>query len=461
MRRAGVVVLLLLAACDAEPPVGELDLTVEANPHNTLSFFARWTTEEPATTRVEFGPGGEVAFFVEDTELVTDHEILVFGMQPLTPYDLRAISLDEEGVELGSATTTVETGDVPFSNLVTELTILDEDLLDPGWTLTNILVGTVLEPATAVMFDMEGLPVWYHVQGDELARADLDITFTAEQHVLIGGSIAPGTRVVEVDLAGEIAWEGPKQPLSEDATPPGAMHHTFRKLDNGEYLALLYDHDDDANEWFDVIRQFDADDETVWSWEARDLPLGESSLYAWGNTPLVDLEQDVAYYNTRGHDALYKVDRATGEVLWSLGDGGDFAPDPDAGTPWFEEAHAPEFQPDGHLLMYDNGSVDRGFTRAVEYELDEQAMTARIVWEYPGELADDDWYAVHMGDADRLANGNTLITVANLIDGGDCSRLMEVTADGEKAWEVWLSGEDGSQAGGFAAQRIPVLVGEL
>jgi len=465
MRRFAVAALcaaLGAPGCEGTSEPFDPDVSVEVNEANTLSFFVRWTTETPATSRVEFGDAGESEFFVEDEALATDHEILVFGMRPTTAYHLWISSRDEQGELVVDEQASVETGALPFDDLVLELGIRDEARIQPGWTLTNILVGEALYPATAVMLDDEGVPVWYHVDGEEMARLDFEVTLVDGERVLFGGSVAPGAAPIEVTLAGEVVWRGLEQPLSTDPTPPGAMHHSFRKLTDGTYLALAYDQHPDTNQWYDVVHQFDADGETVWSWDALDLPLGDPALYAWGNAALADLDEDVAYYNTRGNNALYRVDRATGDVLWTLGEGGDFAGDPDHPDPWFAEAHAPEFQPDGNLLMHDNGNIDRAASRAVEYELDTDAMTARIVWEYPGDGVEDEWYSFHAGDADRLDNGNTLVTVGQMIPGTSQSRLFEVTADGDKVWELWLSGEGEDRvAGSFSAERIPVLVGQL
>jgi hypothetical protein len=185
------------------------------------------------------------------------------------------------------------------------------------------------------------------------------------------------------------------------------------------------------------------------------------SIYPWGNAVLADLEENVAYYNGRMNSTLHKIDRADGAVLWRLGEGGDFDPDPDAEHPWFHEAHAPELQPNGNILLYDNGGTARDFSRVLELAIDEEAMTAEIAWEYPGGLADDPWSTLAMGDADRLANGNTLVTAGSLIAGDSPSRVFEVTPDGTMAWELWMSGAGEELAAPYMTERIPMLVGEL
>ena len=76
---------------------------------------------------------------------------------------------------------------------------------------------------------------------------------------------------------------------------------------------------------------------------------------------------------------ILKVDRATGDVVWELGEGGDF--ELLAGE-WFCNQHDPELQPDGSWLVYDNSL--EGPSRVVEVAVDEETMTAEIVWSFPG-----------------------------------------------------------------------------
>ncbi len=454
--------LTALVACenpddDDSSPGGAEALSLTDNPACTLTAWARWTTDEPATSRVEFGTGGELAFFVEDDDLVTDHELLVFGMRPQATYTMRALSTTEGADEIEAGEAEYTTGSLPFEGLTTEVDVYEPGLVQPGWTLTNMLVGTMNAPATAVIFDMEGQVVWYHVHGEELARADVEATLVDGDRVLIAGSMAGETAPVEVDLAGNVVWEGPTFPPDDEPTPPGAYHHSFKRLDNGNYVGLRYAQD--GNLFYDHVVELAPDNTDVWTWDARDLPVGDPAFYPWGNAGL--LFDDVAYYNSRGHNTLYKVDRATGDLLWALGVEGDFAFDGDDERRWFHEAHAPEIQDDGTILMYDNGSSATNQTRVVRYAIDEQAMTTSIVWEYPGDDIDDPWYSFHMGDADRLPNGNTLVHVPHLLEGGSENRIFELTEDRQKVWQMWMLGEDGAKAGGFASDRIPVLVGQL
>ncbi|MHC4284217.1 MAG: aryl-sulfate sulfotransferase, partial [Planctomycetota bacterium] len=78
--------------------------------------------------------------------------------------------------------------------------------------------------------------------------------------------------------------------------------------------------------------------------------------------------------------------------------------------------------------VFDNHHLDSNpNSRAVEYEVDPNARTATMVWEYYGG-----YDSYHMGSAQRLPNGNTLI---NWVITG-APKVTEVQPDGTKVYEM-------------------------
>jgi outer membrane protein assembly factor BamB len=457
----GWAALCLQAGCGETPARSPLvDVTVAQNPVNLLSCFVRWTTETPTTSAVEFGEGALYTHRVSDDRWGTDHELLVFGLHAEAEVHLQAVSLDEDGVESRSGELVFSTPALPFDNPVAQLSVADADRVQPGWTLAGFTFHGPESPLptyVAAMLDPQGEPIWTYSPPSGQAASELDVSLVDGDRVLIGAAVFPGDFPVEVDLAGAHVWEGPEQP---DFLTPGYMHHAFGKLDNGNYLTLISDFVD--GNLTEVVREFEPDGETAWTWNAFDhmeIPPGELS---WLNAVTVDADRGVAHVNSRGQSLLMEVDRADGSVLWSLGAGGDFTAAANHEYPWFAHAHAPEIQADGNVLLHDNGPSERGYSRAVEYALDLDARTAEIVWEYPAGEPADPWYAHEFGDANRLDNGNTLIT--QLDEAGDVPRchLVEVAPDGTVVWEVLLRSEaSGEWAQAYTAVRIPALVEEL
>ena len=76
----------------------------------------------------------------------------------------------------------------------------------------------------------------------------------------------------------------------------------------------------------------------------------------------------------------------------------------------------------GNILVFDNG-VDRQASRVVEVD----PVQRKIIWQYPG-AGGESFYSAARGQAQRLANGNTLIVVSQ------AGMALEVTGSGEVVW---------------------------
>jgi len=107
------------------------------------------------------------------------------------------------------------------------------------------------------------------------------------------------------------------------------------------------------------------------------------------------------------------LDKSTRKVVWYYGPGE------------LEGQHNPIILPSGNMIIYDNGKPEpkgRNFTRIIEID----PTTKKIVWEYDGDFRAD-----IVGTAQRLKNGNTMIT------HGTEANVFEITSSGEKVWEFW------------------------
>jgi hypothetical protein len=136
---------------------------------------------------------------------------------------------------------------------------------------------------------------------------------------------------------------------------------------------------------------------------------------------------DDSYLMVARHlDALIKVDRQSGELIWQLGgEDNDFI--------WIGQplSHPHLSQSwEGGLIAFDNGDHrEPQFSRVVELKLDEDARTAEIVWEH---VEADGAFLRLLGDAKRLDNGNTLVSWTDL------GRLDEISPLGELLWRAEL-----------------------
>lgn len=109
---------------DSRPPKIS-DIKTEASNIGNSSSQARiaisWTTDEPSTSQIEFGPGLTGTDYTRKTTLddafTTHHLVIVSGLDPGTPYHLRVRSSDNAGNLTTGNDRTVITGEVPKTGL--------------------------------------------------------------------------------------------------------------------------------------------------------------------------------------------------------------------------------------------------------------------------------------------------------------------------------------------------------
>ena len=94
------------------------------------------------------------------------------------------------------------------------------------------------------------------------------------------------------------------------------------------------------------------------------------------------------------------------------------------------------------ILMFDNGTHLRGFSRALELEIDPDSGTSTKVWEFvPRNLN----HSFIVGLARRLTNGNTYVSFGagpGVLASRGPVEAYEVRQDGTVAWHIQLGGPD-------------------
>ena len=85
-----------------------------------------------------------------------------------------------------------------------------------------------------------------------------------------------------------------------------------------------------------------------------------------------------------------------------------------------EGQHAPQLLPSGRMLIFDNGRY-RGYSRVIEID----PLSLDILWEYRAE----GFFTLSQGYAQRLSNGNTLVTES------ECGRAFEITMQKRIVWQ--------------------------
>jgi len=141
-----------------------------------------------------------------------------------------------------------------------------------------------------------------------------------------------------------------------------------------------------------MIQEFDADKKLLFQWDSNDHLVPDKFIdkydfslknfdYCHGNAIAIDQNGDFLV-SFRNFDAIYKIRRATGEVVWKLGGkSNDFRFVNDEG---FSGQHHIRILPNGDISLYDNATQKPApqSSRPVIYRLDTNAMTATKVFDF-------------------------------------------------------------------------------
>ncbi|NKB70028.1 MAG: thioredoxin [Candidatus Latescibacteria bacterium] len=184
---------------------------------------------------------------------------------------------------------------------------------------------------------------------------------------------------------------------------------------------------------------------------------------------------DNIIWSSRETNIFAITNKKTGKIVWKMGPEYDSSPALKK-LGWIVGQHHPHMIPrglpgEGNILVFDNGgwagygapnpgsptghnNALRDYSRVLELD----PVTLEIVWQYsaveagfPPGLEAYKFYSGFISSAQRLPNGNTLIT-----EGTD-GRLIEVTADHEIVWE-YISpyfGKGGNHNMVYRAYRLP------
>ena len=277
----------------------------------------------------------------------------------------------------------------------------------------------------------------------------------------------------EIDVSGNTvrAWYAAKRPQGPLAdavpVPVRSLHHQPHQMPNGNFLALSA-HARFVTNWpasvhepdrfradreivGDMVVEFTPDGDVVWSWDSFDhldpYRIGYDALDAYwhvrgfpnagdwthGNGVTYDPRDDSVLISFRLQDCILKVDRASGEIVWILGDHSDWPQHlrtrllTPVGQPfrWPWHMHNPRITSEGTIVLFDNGiygarpgreriPFHKSFSRGVEYRVDQEKMTVEQVWS--SALTDDDvsertWA---MGDAHRFEETDTALVIHSI-----------------------------------------------
>jgi Arylsulfotransferase (ASST) len=307
--------------------------------------------------------------------------------------------------------------------------------LDPGLFAVSFRASRDAHP-WVIVFDHEGVPRWWYSPETRALWAQV----LSEGTVSWARSFGDGYGL-DPRMAHEV--RSPSGKLIRVVRTKGEIidGHEFRELGNGNVLVDTYapgtkvnlgrfGGPKSASAVFAEIQEIDPGGRVVWRWNSRGkIGLGETGRW-WRNVlsngkhsargvatfdpvhvnSIEPRGPDEVVVSMRHTDAIYGIERSSGDIRWKLG--GTETPDSlrivgDPAAKLFGGQHDARVDADGNVSVYDNGKDRPRRPRVVSYSLDLGQGTAT----YLGQLNDPRVKTSHCcGSARPLEGGGWLVS---------------------------------------------------
>jgi hypothetical protein len=425
------VLSLGLMACTASPE-GEEDASNCTVPEDPASVFGdishtrsetistvfqvNWSPGQEGTSWIRYGlpdaQGREIAPSMTDAGV----ESLLLGLKASTDYAFQVILETEDG-DLCSEPETITTGPLPATLPIFEHeSFLPEDAAG-GFTVIPANDDLGVYPYRVILDD-DGDPVWFSLGQTNRARPSVDGEF----------------------LLSLIEAEGPGYSGSIQKTPlyggeqvnvtAVGIHMDFVEVEPSVYASFGWD----VHEYEDGARliagesilEFTKDGETREVWKLYDYFQPDTSekfdadisccpeIEDWAHLNFLSYsaEEDAYYASSRYLRTVFKIDRSSGELLWSLSGRSEVEINsfawPVGGSITFNPHSV--IPTDTGVLIFASGTPSTGdCSAASEFRLDTTNWEAERLGYYATE---DCQISYQMGNSTELWNGNRTLVLA-------------------------------------------------
>ena len=363
----------------------------------------------------------------------------------------------------------------------------------PGVELLSLTSITGANVMSELVTDLQGNIIWY------CPGAATPTKLLQNGHFLVNHA----TDLQEIDLActviRDVSVAQVNQSLQDngydftiatgDLVAGGSpFHHDMLVLPNGHWIALcevtknftdLTGYPGTTQVVGDALVDIDLNGNVVWAWNSFDhLDVNRHPYFGlpdWTHSnAIVYTPDDNLLLSMRDQSWVLKIDygngTGSGNVLWKLGEDGDFTLLGGDPSQWFYAQHYPNIlSTNGSqmtLAIYDDGnyrldsdgvacgsasSAPACYSRATIFQIDESTNIANLLWQYlPG------FYSFWGGSIGELSNGDVEFDSSEPFFPATpaASQINEVTQTGNPqiVWQMTITG-----ANAYRGYRIPSL----
>jgi hypothetical protein len=346
-----------------------------------------WTTTLPEVTRAEiqFGRASVGASeYVAPVDLTQPgYRTLLLGMKGSTTYLVRVVATNAQGA-CASPDYPITTGPVPASVPAQSVAT---DGISPR-ARGFIVTSSGLTGSSAFILDTDGAIVWWAKAPNSPSRAHL--SWDGTQMMMMALNVknldAGDVEILGMDGTGQTAIDGFTTSHHDLTAIPGGFATFLWNRSGADAPCSLVEWHQRTGEVTTIVSDL-------------------GSLYNSNNfhpNAIHYIPADDTYtIGDRDPSLFVKLSR-TGSLIWQFG--GSNPKDPSrffTGVPPWAVNHGHHLLPDGTFLFFNNTPNE-----AWQYALDTTTMSATLTWHYAAGGATSGV----LGDAQRLPNGNNLIT---------------------------------------------------
>jgi arylsulfate sulfotransferase len=488
----GLLATVTSLGCGSSRPIPAVaktahPLVAQYNISHSISGLSAWVE---FGTDTNYGRQTSVATSASTDIGIQNLNILVAGMKAQTTYHMRA-HVSWPGGSWVDQDRTFRTGTVPPSIQFPPLTVTHPTAgLSPAPGVE--LLSLTAQGAQGMVADLQGNVIWY-CPGNAEPIKPLD-----NGHFII----VNGTDLQEVDLSctvvRDVSYTQVNQSLQSqgyDFTIPAPLglpggnpfHHDVLVLPNGHWIALtqiakLYSglpgYSGTTQVVADAVVDINPTGNVAWAWSAFDHM--DVTRYPYFGLPDLTHSNALAYtqdgnllVSMRNQSWILKIDYAngtgSGNILWRLGEDGNFTLSSNNSGDWFYAQHYPiilntngsqtmmAVYDDGNARVAANGSscppappAPTCYSRATIFQIDESTSLATLEWQYlPG------FFSFWGGSIDTLSN-NDVEFDSSAPSNFTGSTILEVTPT-DIPQVVWQMNISGKGVGAYRGYRIPSL----